>query len=383
VAEFGAFSLAYLLFGFLLGIGRAIGGDILLLKAEEQPTELRRDMRRLLGLTLAFGSVAGLVACLIGAGVGGTFGASLSVFGAVLSIQLLQDALRYCFFARRAPKQATANDLVRLGVQLIGTVALLSAFPEAGPPSIILVWASGAAAAIGLGLWQANLTPTLHGISEWFTQDRTRVSSFFGDFAMHSGSTYASAYLIAAIGKVQDVAAVRGAILLFAPLDALFGAIRLVTLPSLARSMPLGGSSLQRHARLVAFFSAALTVAWGAAALSLPVEVGRAALGASWDVVVPILVPITLASVGRYVAVPPQAGLRVIGNARAIVTLRIVVTLAVFAGVIIGTHFAGAVGAGIGLAIAYATEAILSWASFVGSCCRVPTGLPPRNATAE
>ena len=383
VGEFGAFSLAYLVHGLALGSGRAIGGDILLLRAEQQPACLGRDMRRLLGLVLALGVVAGLGACSIATWVGGTFGASLLALGAVLPIVLLQDALRYCLIARRTPSLAAANDLIWLAVQVVATVALLGVVPEAGPGSIVLAWASGAAVALGVGLWQARLTPSLRGASEWFTHDRARVSSFFGDFAMHSGSTYASAYLIAGIGKVEDVAAVRGSILLFAPLDALFMAVRLVTLLALARSVALGNSSLRRQARLVAVFSVGITLAWGAGAVSLPDWIGRAVLGASWEVVTPILVPMALAAAAKYSTLPPQAGLRAMGATRSILSIRVTVTLVMFAGVIVGTYMAGALGAAIGLAIAYGMDAILSWASFAGNRSRLPPGFAAQQPLAE
>jgi O-antigen/teichoic acid export membrane protein len=384
VQEFGAFSLAYLAYGLLLGVGRAMGGDILLLRAEQQPKERGSDARRLLGLVLALGTIAGLIACSIAVSAGGTFGSTLFAFGALMPILLMQDALRYCLFARRTPALAAANDLTWLAVQVVATVALLTAVPQAGPAAIVLAWAAGAGAALGAGLWQARLTPTLRNVSTWFTQDRARVSSFFGDFAMQSGSTYAWAYLIAVIGKVEDVAAVRGGLLLFAPLDALFLSVRVVTLPALARYAAMGSSGLRRQARLIAALSATVAAAWAAAALSLPQEFGRAALGPTWDVVTPIIIPLALASVSRYVSMAPQTGLWALGDARTIVSLRVTVTLIILASVIVGTSAAGALGAAIGLAVANAAQCILWWKGFLSSCRRLPVSFsaPSTNASA-
>jgi O-antigen/teichoic acid export membrane protein len=371
VREFGAFSLAYLSYGLLLGTGRAIGGDILLLRTEQQPSELEADSRRLLGLALVLGAVGGLGACSLAGWAGGTASGALFALGAVLPFLLMQDALRYCLFARRRAALAAANDLVWLSVQVVATLALLFAIPDVEPPLIVLAWASGAAAALGAGLWQTRLTPAFHGVLAGLTHDWARVSSFFGDFAMHTGSAYASAYLIAIIGRVEDVAAVRGGMLLFAPLDALFLGIRVVILPLLARSVALGGFSLSRHARLVAVLSAALTAGWALAALSLPEKVGRVVLGPTWEVVTPIIIPIAFASVARYVAMPSQAGLWALGEARWIVGLRVTVTLVVLTSVIVGTFAAGAVGAAIGLAVAYVTQSILSWSGFLSRSRRL------------
>jgi O-antigen/teichoic acid export membrane protein len=370
VGEFGAFSLVFLAYGLLLGAARAVGGDILLLRAEQQRANLERDTRRLLGLALVIGSVGGIVGCLIAAGASGTLGGSLLAVGAVLPILMLQDALRYCLFAHRAPAQAAVNDLVWLAVQMIATVALLLAVPGAGAAAIILAWAAGAAAAVGTGLRRARLTPTLRDVSAWFTQDRVRVSSFFGDFAVWSASAYASFYLIALIGGVDAVAALRGAALLFSPLDALFLSLRVVTLPALARSAALGGASLRQQARLVAGLTGALTLTWAAAVLSLPDRLGQAMLGASWEVVTPILVPVALASTARFLAIPSHSGLRALGDTGRIVRLRTIMTFLVLASVVVGTFEGGARGAAIGLAGAYATEAILSWGGFLVSSRR-------------
>jgi O-antigen/teichoic acid export membrane protein len=374
VAEFGTFSLSYLAYGLLLGIGRAIGGDILLLRAEQQPEERERDERRLLGLILTLGAAGAVAACSIAALAGGSFGTTLFAFGAMLPILLMQDALRYCLFARRIPALAAANDLIWLAVQVVVTLALLRVMPQAGPALLVLAWAAGAAAALGIGLWQVRLTPTLRKVSAWFAEDRARVSSFFGDFAMQSGSTYAWGYLIAVLGRVEDVAAVRGGLLLFAPLDALFLSVRVVTLPSLARYATVGSSSLRRQARLIAALSAAVATTWAAVALSLPHEVGRAALGATWDVVTPIVIPLALASVSRYVSMAPQTGLWALGDARSIVSLRVTVTLIILGSVTVGTSVAGALGAAMGLAVANVTQCILWWRGFLASCRRMSAG---------
>jgi O-antigen/teichoic acid export membrane protein len=367
VGEFGAFSLASIACGLLLGAGRAIGGDILLLRAEQHRANLTRDTRRLLGLALALGAFGGIVVCSIAPWAGGTKSGLVFAVGASLPILLLQDALRYCLFARRTPAQAAVNDMIWLAVQVVATVSLLYAVPLAGPASIVLAWALGGAVAVVVGLWQARLIPTWQGLATWFTQDRARVGTFFGDFVLLTGAGYASIYLIALIGGVEEVAAVRGAVLLFAPLDALFLGVRVVTLPALARSIGPGGSGLRQRARLVAVLSGALAVTWAAAALSLPDWLGRALLGPSWVVVTPLIAPIAIALTARYIAIPSQAGLRALGETRRIVGLRAIITLLVLGGVVVGTPPWGALGAAIGLAVAYLTEVILSWGTFLAS----------------
>lgn len=351
VEAFGEFVIAYLLYALLLGCLRAVGGEILLLRVEEEPSEAFGDCRRLLGLAAGAGLIVALVTMPLGLMLGGTLGGSLAAFGLMLPILLTQDALRYCFFALGTPSRAVANDLMWLGVQAVATVWLLLD-GDITPVKTILAWGAGAAVASVVGMRHARLAPTYGNLTTWITADRARVGGFFSDFVLMIGAGYFAIYLVALIGGVSAVAGVRGAMILFAPLDSIFAGVRIVTLTALAEAVRVGRQVLARRAAVVALVSAAITAAWTVVILTLPREVGTSLLGPTWDVARPLCAAIAVASAARYVALPAQAGLRALNDTRRIVVLRVAQTIITLGAVAVGTAEAGARGAASGLAAA-------------------------------
>lgn len=360
VESFGEFVIAYLVYALLLGALRAIGGEILLLRVEQAPAEASADCRRLLGLAVGLGLIVGLLAAPVGLALGGTLGDSLLAFALLLPVLLTQDALRYCFFALKAPSRAAANDLMWLGVQCLATTALLLG-GDVTPVKAILAWGSGAAVASLVGMRHARLIPTRRNVISWITADRSRIGGLFSDFILMIGAGYFAIYLVALIGGVRAVAGVRGAMILFAPLDSVFAGVRIVTLSALAEAVRAGRRVLVRRAGIVALGSAAITAGWAIVILTLPRSVGTALLGPTWDVARPLCAAIAVASAARYVALPAQAGLRALNDTRRIVILRAVQTAATLAAVAVGTAEAGARGAASGLAAAHCAGSAL-WA---------------------
>ncbi len=360
VQTFGEFAIAYLLYALLLGASRAIGGDILLLRAKEAPAEVSVDCRRLLGLALGLALLAAALAAPVGLALGGALGASLVALAVVLPIVLTQDALRYCFFALGMPSRAAFNDLMWFLVQGVVMTALLLTDGVTAVTAIV-GWGLGAAVASIFGMRQAGLLPARRNVWSWISEDRARVGGFFGDFGLMIGAGYFAIYLVALIESVRAVAGVRGAMILFGPLDSLFAGVRIFTLPALADAAHAGRRALLGRAGVVGVASAAITAAWAVVILSLPRSVGTALLGPTWDVARPLCAAIAVASAARYVTLPAEAGLRALNDPRRIVLLRATVTTAVLAAVAVGTVEAGARGAVAGLAGAHCIGVAL-WA---------------------
>ena len=369
VAGFGRFSLVYLIYGLALGSLRAGGGDVLLLRAHERQRPISHESRRLLGVALWTGAAIGLVL----GGVELAAGASVDSVGvalaAVLPVLLLQDALRYAFFALATPRRAAFSDLLWLAVQIVLTVLLFALPIGPDPQIVVLAWGAGALVSAIAGCLAVRLTPIITGAASWMADDRARVGSFLGDFVMLSGSNYLAMYLVVAFATVRAVAAVRGSAFLFSPLDALFLGIRIFALPALARAAATGEAAIRRVAELVAVGSAAITAVAALILVSLPDDLGRAVMGATWTVAQPLIALSAVAAAARYVALPAQAGLRALNDPRRIVGLRLTVTVFVLLGAGVGTLAAGATGAVLGLAVAFSLDAIISWRVF-GSSCR-------------
>ena len=217
VAEFGAFSLAYALYAIALGAGRAVGGEILLLRGVQRPEDARAESERLMFLVVAIGALAGLFLVGLGVVLDDPLGEILSALGICLPVLLLQDAIRYCFFARGEPTRAVLNDSVWTVAQVAFFAAILSLSPDAGAAALVLGWTGGAAVAVILGLSQTRLVPrpSLHLARGH--GDRSRARSFLADFGLSALALNAGLYVIAGVAGLAAAGAVRGAMLLFAP----------------------------------------------------------------------------------------------------------------------------------------------------------------------
>jgi O-antigen/teichoic acid export membrane protein len=364
VETFGQFSLAYIVYGLFLGAGRATGGEILLLRAAQAPGELERDTRRLLGLTVAFsvigGVVVALVSLLLGSGTASAFRALAVMFPALL----VQDALRYVFFATGRPRQAFWNDLIWAVVQIGTFGALVVSETHARPDVLIFGWAGGAAVAALVGLFALRLVPHFTTAGQWITRDLERVTSFFADFVATTGAVYLATSAIGLVSGLSAVAALRGAMLLFAPFAALVTGFRVVVLQVLARSAGRGVSDLRRSVRSLSLVFALLAAAWSAIVLALPDSAGEEVLGATWHAAEPLLIAMAITTVARNVSLPMADGLRALGAGVTLVALRSSISVLIVGGAIAGAGFDGARGAADGIAIALGVGVVLSARAF-------------------
>ena len=100
--ELGAFSLAYVTYGFLLNASRGLATDPLLVRfSGTDPATWRRAVAKCTGTAAVVGLLAGLCALAAAAALHGTARASFLALGLTLPGLLLQDSWRFSFFATR------------------------------------------------------------------------------------------------------------------------------------------------------------------------------------------------------------------------------------------------------------------------------------------
>lgn len=131
---FADFSMVYVTFSVLLGLNMAYVGQSLVLEKGER---LGAECRSALGFTAAASAAVGTLLLLVGLALAGATGTAFLALGLVLPLVLLQDGLRYCFSALRAPERALAADALRL----VCVVAALALQPEgASAGRLVLAW---------------------------------------------------------------------------------------------------------------------------------------------------------------------------------------------------------------------------------------------------
>ena len=122
--EFGAFSIAYVTYSFVLNASRGLATDPLLVRfSHAEDSVWRRAVRRCTATATFVGLVLGICALVAAMVFGGTTRVAFIALGVTLPGLMLQDSWRYSFFAAGKGSRAFVNDTiwtVTLGVALEG-----------------------------------------------------------------------------------------------------------------------------------------------------------------------------------------------------------------------------------------------------------------------
>lgn len=356
-AGFADFSMVYVTFTVLLGLNMAYVGQTLVLEKEDPGSaRLATACRSGLAFTGAASAAVGAVLALVGLLLPGAAGRAFLALGLVLPLVLLQDGLRYCFSALRAPQRALAADALRLAC--VVTALLLQ--PEGAPAwRLVLVWGVSALPALALGLWL--LRPSVRGGAADLRPYLRRGylgQRFAVEFAVGNGSSQLAVLGLGVFATPLAVGALRGATTLFGPLNVLFNSANSFGPPVVGRA-----SGKRGVVRLTALMGGALAVtgaAWGAVLYALPERAGRELLGDTWQAAAALL-PATGAQYAVMgLGTCALLTLRVL-NPKATLSLQVVFSL-LSVGLLLGGYALwGVAGAAWGLALGSASKAAAGW----------------------
>ncbi|WP_374775904.1 hypothetical protein OG756_26990 [Streptomyces sp. NBC_01310] len=362
---FADFSMVYVAFSVLLGLNMAYVGQSLVLEKGEQ---LGAACRSAVGFTGAASAAVGALLALVGLALPGATGRAFLALGLVLPLVLLQDGLRYCFSALRAPERALAADALRL----VCVIAALAVQPEgASAGRLVLVWGLSALPALAAGLWllrpyvrgsRADLRPYLR---------RGHLGQrFVVEFAVGNGSSQLAVLGLGVFATPLAVGALRGATTLFGPLNVLFNSANAFGPPVLGR---LGGKrATVRATAALGLVLAAVGAGWATALYLLPDRLGRELLGDTWAAASALL-PATGAQYAVMgLGTCALLTLRVLAP-KATLSLQVVFSL-LSVGLLLGGYaVAGVAGAAWGLAAGSALKALAAWLRVA----RLKTPVPP------
>ena len=342
-AQFGAFSLAYVTYGFTINASRGLSIEPLLIRfSATNPLTWRRATARCTGTALLVGLITGACAFAAGALVGGTTGLAFVALGLTLPGLMLQDAWRYSFFALGRGRHAFINDTI-WAVLLLPSLALLKMSGHADVFWLVFAWGAAAAVAAAFAPLQAHVVPSLAGATEWLYRHRDLGPRYLAaNTAGNSGDTLRS-YAVTSILGLAAVGYMQAANVLLGPFKIILFGIGLI-------AMPEGARILRRSPRQLPLFCAAastgltlLALAWGAVLLiALPRGLGQLMLGSLWRPAYPLVLPATLSVMSLCASTGAAVGLNVMGAASrslrtAILSSALVVACAVGGAVIGGT----------------------------------------------
>jgi glycosyltransferase involved in cell wall biosynthesis/O-antigen/teichoic acid export membrane protein len=361
--QFGAFAVSFALFSFLIGVVRAIGRYPLIIRfGDAPPAEFRRAVRAATGTVCAFGLLAGLLAALVGLLEGGHTGAALVAMGIVLPLVLLQDTWRGVLIGAGRPAAATLNDAVWTVTQF-AAVGWLLAIGINSTPVLIITWGTAGGLAALFGIFQTRAVPRLWDSRRWVVDHWDQAGFFLAEWVLVLGAMQVSLLLIAVLGDVEDVGAIRGALVLLGPLNLVASSAFEFVVPELVRRPRLSARERLRTSNLLSGVLAFITLGWGGALLAIPPGIGRQLMGDTWQTTRLVLPAAVLWTCGILISTGPAAVLRALGRARVSFRINALASPMLMAFSLIGVRLDGAEGAAAGFALAHWLVLPLWWHS--------------------
>lgn len=246
-AQFGVFSLAYVLSLVLIGANRALIAFPMMIESGGPPR--REVVARALSATLlvagglaALLAVVGLGAVAAGHRPEGTLLLTLAVWLPALA---LQDLWRFVAFARRRPGLAVQNDGTYLGVQCLVLFGLV-ATGRVSATTALGAWGIGAVAGAAVGFLQARIGPGRGAISylrDTFRQGRWMLADFSASWAVN----YAYTLVVTATLGAAQVGILRAGVTIMGPTHLVILAGDSYGLPEASRALDQGGPPALRR----------------------------------------------------------------------------------------------------------------------------------------
>ncbi len=354
-AGFAVFSMVYMVFTVLLGIGVSYVGQALVL--ERGTDRVRAACRSAAAFTALASTVVGLgMAAGFGLAAHGGTARGLAVLGLVLPVVLTQDGLRYCFSALRLPHYALAGDAVRL---LVAVPALAVQPHGAGPERLVAVWGLSALPAL-LVAW-ALLRRRVRGAPldvRRYVRRGHLGRRFVVEFGVGNATSQLAVVGLGLFAAPLAVGALRGATTLFGPMNVLFNSATAFGPPLLNRVR--GAAAKVRATVVLACALAAVAAAWTLVLMVLPARAGRQLLGETWESSSALLA----ASGSQYAAVALGTSalltLRVL-KPKATLPIQVVFSLASVGCMLAGYRVDGVYGAAWGLCAGSVLKAAALW----------------------
>jgi hypothetical protein len=358
-ADFGAFSIAVLIYVLAVGVSRALTTEPLAIRFGRAVNPIMAQAPRCLGLASWFGIFVG-TACVVAAlSTGGTLRSVLLVLGVTFPLLILQDAGRVACFALGRPRRAAANDAVWALVEL-PLVFVVMGQPAAQTWHYVAAWLVPGAIAGAFTLVQLRVLPSLRGAGAWFADTRKLAIPLVWNYGLTAAPAYLLFALAPIVASLYVLGMARAAYLPYGFFGVIFQGALLVLLPAASRR------SSAHLARLAVWSSAglgALALFWvSVLAVAVPTELGVALLGESWTDTSAIRLIFAVALVAQAIGVGPLVALRALEAPKLLVYVRLVTAPLMLAGGLVLSAVFGAEGLAVAIMFGDVSATLLSWA---------------------
>ena len=360
--QLGAFSLAYVTYGFALNASRGLATDPLMVRfgGGEVPAWRRAvasssGTAAVVGLTIGAAMLA--VAAFLPSGLGGPFAG----LGLTLPGLLIQDSWRYAFFALGRGGHAFLNDLL-WGVLLVPALVVARVTGHASAFSFMLVWGLIACVAAAIGMVQTRIIPRPLQVGHWLSQHRDLAYRYAAEGV---SSTIAGQLRTYGVGLILGLAAVgylQAANTLMGPYSIILLGTTAVVVPEVGRILRRSPDHLLRACLLVAAALAAIGMVMGGLLLVLLFGgLGQLLLGDIWGPTSPLVAIVLVGMLGGSLQAGAVAGLHALGAARESLRAMLLVSAVYLGCALAGAAAWGTVGAAWGQAAAMWLGSLVSW----------------------
>lgn len=360
--QFGAFSLAYVTYGFALSASRGLATDPLMVRfsGTDVPT-WRRAVTGCTGTAAVVGLALGACVLAAAAVLSGAAGLAFLALGLTLPGLLLQDSWRYSFFALGRGSQAFINDTI-CALTLLPALAVLRVTGHADVFWFVFAWGVTATIAAAVGPLQARVIPRPAGAWGWVSQQRDLGPRYLAEGTTQSAAVQFRAYGIGLVLGLAALGSVQAAATLFGPMTILFLGMSLVTIPEAARVLRRSPQHLPLFCLVIAGGLSLAGLAWGIILLvAVPRGLGHVLLGPIWRSTYPLVLPQMLFVIGQGVGSGVGAGLHALAAARRSLRLVVVMSVLYVIGSLAGAAVGGAAGAVWGAAVSQWIGAAYGW----------------------
>jgi O-antigen/teichoic acid export membrane protein len=361
-AQFGAFTLAYVTYGFAINASRGLSIEPLLVRFSGTvlPT-WRRAAASCTGTALLVGIVTGACAVAAGLLLGGTTGLAFLALGLTLPGLLLQDSWRYSFFAVGHGHHAFINDSI-WAVLLLPSLVFLKITGHANVFWFVLAWGTTATIGAAVAPLQARVIPSLAGAPGWLSRHRDLGPRYLAENTGANAADTLRSYTLSYILGLAAVGYIQAANTLMGPFKIVFFGISLITLPEAAKLLRRSPRKLPAFCAAVSAGLALLALSWGVALLvGLPRGLGHLMLGSLWRPAFPLVPPAIVTTIAACVTAGGLLGLHALGAARRSLRAVILTAALVISGGLAGALTAGTLGTMRYVAAANSLGMLVTW----------------------
>ena len=368
---FGAFTLVYVSYSFIVSACRGLGTDPLLVRAASYaPAARARAESAATATALGIGVLAGAVCVAVGLLLPSGIGAGFIALGVGLPGLMLQDSWRFVFFSRGRGDQALVNDSV-WGVLQLAVLATLFSAGTLSATNAVLAFGLTATVAAGFGVLQARRAPALRLVRSWISDNHALGGPFLLENMALGGSRQLRVFAVGAIAGLVDIGWIRGAEVLMGPFLVVLMGVAQVAVPEVATILRRTPERMPRFCLGLGAVQAVAAGAWGVMIwLLLPVgiagtTVGHAMLGDIWKPASTLLIPIALQLAIACFCTGAGAGLRAMGAAKRSLAAQVATSVLYLTGGVVGALLPGvpqALGSSWGLAVAQLLASGVWWA---------------------